>query len=134
MRSSQLGPTRIWDDELLSNRCNQLRYRKQGGGGLDLGKNRPAGLLGPGAGDQRPREISGLELRSRIRPAGKPKAGLMAPTHLCPNPQTVLLWSPRGAPAQSAGHDPCQALHPYPCPPRLRKLGTQAGGVGKECE
>ncbi|XP_036785817.2 asc-type amino acid transporter 1 isoform X1 [Manis pentadactyla] len=32
---------------------------------------------------------------------------------------TVLLWSPRGAPAQSAGHDPCQALHPYPRPPRL---------------
>ncbi|XP_073651863.1 asc-type amino acid transporter 1 isoform X1 [Tursiops truncatus] len=34
---------------------------------------------------------------------------------------TVLLWSPRGTPAQPAGHDPRQTLHPYPCPPRLRR-------------
>ncbi|XP_021095228.1 asc-type amino acid transporter 1 isoform X2 [Heterocephalus glaber] len=38
------------------------------------------------------------------------------PVHLF---QAVLLWSPRGAPSQPAGHDPCQTLHPYPCPPRL---------------
>ncbi|XP_066205087.1 asc-type amino acid transporter 1 isoform X2 [Saccopteryx leptura] len=31
----------------------------------------------------------------------------------------VLLWSPRRAPAQPAGHDPRQTLYPYPCPPRL---------------
>ena len=56
----------------------------------------------------------------------------MAPTHLCPHPQTVLLWSPRGAPAQPAGHDPRQTLHPYPRPPCLRKLGDpgwQDGGA-----
>ncbi|XP_010847242.1 PREDICTED: asc-type amino acid transporter 1 isoform X2 [Bison bison bison] len=32
---------------------------------------------------------------------------------------TVLLWSPRGAPAQPASHDPRQTLYPYSCPPRL---------------
>ncbi|XP_069405120.1 asc-type amino acid transporter 1 isoform X8 [Ovis canadensis] len=32
---------------------------------------------------------------------------------------TVLLWSPRGAPAQPASHDPRQTLHPYSRPPRL---------------
>ncbi|XP_058385078.1 asc-type amino acid transporter 1 isoform X2 [Diceros bicornis minor] len=32
---------------------------------------------------------------------------------------TVLLWSPGGAPAQPAGHDPRQTLHPYPRPPGL---------------
>ncbi|XP_047385328.1 asc-type amino acid transporter 1 isoform X3 [Sciurus carolinensis] len=31
----------------------------------------------------------------------------------------VLLWSPRGALAQPASNDPCQTLHPYPCPPCL---------------
>ncbi|XP_042087881.1 asc-type amino acid transporter 1 isoform X5 [Ovis aries] len=32
---------------------------------------------------------------------------------------TVLLWCPRGAPAQPASHDPRQTLHPYSRPPRL---------------
>uniref|UniRef100_A0A7N9CW81 Uncharacterized protein n=1 Tax=Macaca fascicularis TaxID=9541 RepID=A0A7N9CW81_MACFA len=52
------------------------------------------------------------------------------PVHLL---QAMLLWSPRGAPAQPAGHDPRQTLHPHPCPPRLCKLGDlgQAGcGAG----
>nr|XP_014978994.1 asc-type amino acid transporter 1 isoform X3 [Macaca mulatta] len=38
------------------------------------------------------------------------------PVHLL---QAMLLWSPRGAPAQPAGHDPRQTLHPHPRPPRL---------------
>lgn len=49
-----------------------------------------------------------------------------------PTPQIVLLWSPRGAPAQPASHDPRQTLHPYSRPPRLCKLGDQAGRVGSQ--
>ncbi|XP_055001627.1 asc-type amino acid transporter 1 isoform X2 [Sorex araneus] len=33
--------------------------------------------------------------------------------------QTLLFWCPGGSPAQSAGHDPCQTLHPSARPPRL---------------
>lgn len=45
------------------------------------------------------RGTSGLELRSGLWLSGRPKAGLMVHLHLCPHPQTVLLWSPRGASA-----------------------------------
>ncbi|XP_063108653.1 asc-type amino acid transporter 1 isoform X7 [Cavia porcellus] len=49
------------------------------------------------------------------------------PVHLF---QAVLLWSPRGAPAQPVGHDPCQTLHPYPCPPRLSPGPLPVWGYG----
>ncbi|XP_063108658.1 asc-type amino acid transporter 1 isoform X12 [Cavia porcellus] len=49
------------------------------------------------------------------------------PVHLF---QAVLLWSPRGAPAQPVGHDPCQTLHPYPCPPRLSVSPRSSPSVG----
>uniref|UniRef100_A0A8C6APJ1 Solute carrier family 7 member 10 n=1 Tax=Monodon monoceros TaxID=40151 RepID=A0A8C6APJ1_MONMO len=50
------------------------------------------------------------------------------PVHLL---QTVLLWSPRGTPAQPAGHDPRQTLHPYPCPPRLRRGHSSHHACGR---
>ncbi|XP_021095232.1 asc-type amino acid transporter 1 isoform X7 [Heterocephalus glaber] len=51
------------------------------------------------------------------------------PVHLF---QAVLLWSPRGAPSQPAGHDPCQTLHPYPCPPRLSVSPRSSPSVGPQ--
>ncbi|XP_010847244.1 PREDICTED: asc-type amino acid transporter 1 isoform X4 [Bison bison bison] len=43
---------------------------------------------------------------------------------------TVLLWSPRGAPAQPASHDPRQTLYPYSCPPRLCEPPRPRGVLG----
>ena len=74
---------------------------------------------------------SGLELRSGSGQQRGPRLGSWLPPTSVPTPQTVLLWSPRGAPAQPAGHDPRQTLHPYPCPPRLRKLGDPGSRGGE---
>lgn len=54
---------------------------------------------------------------------GGPRPGSQPPPICVVALQAVLLWSPRRAPAQPAGHDPCQTLHSYPRPPRLCKLG-----------
>ncbi|XP_054394824.2 asc-type amino acid transporter 1 isoform X1 [Pongo abelii] len=65
---------------------------------------------------------------ARLRGSVNLRRDQWLPVHLL---QAVLLWSPRGAPAQPAGHDPRQTLHPHPRPPRLLRGHSHHHACGR---